>query len=93
MTSRPDTAHSTINGKLYELRRYAERISDLESLSDDVLDGVAGGLSDSKKRELDSNITLAKFAGNSMEWCINASTRRATGTERDEIEAYIRANW
>ena len=42
-------------------------MSELENLSDDALEGVAGGLSDSQKHELDSNITLAKFAGKSME--------------------------
>lgn len=63
-------------------------------LTDDELENIAGGeLSESRKRELLGNISLAKMAGWSMEKCIKESCMFTTKQEREEFTAFIKANW
>ena len=65
----------------------------MEKLSKTNLKSVIGGLTDGQKRELLSDIQFAKMFGQTMEQCIKSLLALTPKKDREETEAFIRANW
>ena len=68
-------------------------MADLVNVSEDDLESVVGGLTDGEKRELLSDIQLAKMFGQTMEQCIHDLLALTPKKDRKETEAFIRENW
>lgn len=70
-------------------------IKDLNrELTMEELEVITGGvLSPEEQKDLLANMQLVKNAGHSMESCIITLCVLSQKEDRDEVEAFIRANW